>query len=272
MTKRQALTLLGCLAGGALSLQYTLATGLWRRGHRQAAAALLAGGAAADSLLVLSCLIPNAPFGGRVFCRGSRTGGRIALTFDDGPRPPYTEQILDVLKKEQVPATFFVLGENVRRWPDTARRIAAEGHRVANHGMDHGILMFAGRQETARQISGADEAIRQAGVAEPAPLFRAPHGWLSPVAHQAARSMGYAVAGWTKGVWDTANPGVELIVSRTAEVLRPGTVLLLHDGWTGDNAEERSQTAAALPAIIQEARNRGLEFVTLEQMMAEAPD
>ena len=107
-------------------------------------------------------------------------------------------------------------------------------------------------------------------MADPAPLFRAPHGWLGPAAHRAARELGYTVAGWTKGVWDTANPGFEQIVSRTAEVLKPGAVLLLHDGWAGEAPEDRSQTAAALPAIIRKARKRDLEFVTLETLMAGA--
>lgn len=270
MTKRQALTLLGCLAGGSLTLPAVAAGRLWQGGKPLAATGLATAGAAAAAALLYSRLVPNAPLGGRVFFRGDPEGLQVALTFDDGPRPPFTEAILDILDAEQAPATFFVLGENARRHPETLRRMAAAGHRVANHGTDHAILMFAGRQEVVRQITAADEAIRQAGVADPAPLFRAPHGWLGPAAHLAVRELGYAVAGWTKGVWDTANPGVGPIVSRTAEVLKPGAVLLLHDGWTGVAPEERSQTAAALPAIIRLARERGLEFVTLEALMAGA--
>ena len=206
---------------------------------------------------------------GKIFFQGSGVGNSIALTFDDGPRPPFTDEILDVLKAEAVTATFFVLGENARRYPEAVRRMEAEGHRVANHGQDHGILMWASAREGRRQVTEADAALRAAGVTGPAPLFRAPHGWLSPPAHRAIGALGYRVTGWTKGVWDTANPGVEKIVSRTGGLLKPGAILLLHDGWQGDADEDRSQTAAALPRIIREARARRLDFVTVEQLIGE---
>lgn len=242
---------------------------LWHRGDRRAGAAVLFSGFAAAALLLVSLLVPNFPLTGRAFHRGRPTGNRIALTFDDGPRPPFTETILDTLKRESVPATFFILGENARRWPETVRRMHDEGHLVANHGMDHGILMFAGAGEALKQVEQTEAVLRDAGVREPIRLFRAPHGWLSPVAHRALTSHGYRIAGWTKGVWDTANPGVETIVSRTDDILRPGSVLLFHDGWSGTGEEDRSQTAAALSEVISLARERGLEFVSLEEMMEE---
>lgn len=269
MTKKQALRTLGSLAGGFALFIAAVAHFLWHRGNRRTSVAMLFSGFAADTLLLVSFLVPNFPLTGRIFHRGQPTGNRIALTFDDGPRPPFTGMILDTLKHESVPATFFVLGENARRWPETLRRMEQEGHRVANHGMDHGILMFAGAAEALDQVERTGAILRDAGVKDPCRLFRAPHGWLSPVAHRALTSHGFRIAGWTKGVWDTANPGVETIVSRTDDILRPGSVLLFHDGWSGASEEDRSQTAAALSEIIRLARERGLEFVTLEEMMEE---
>lgn len=268
MTKRQALRQLGSIAGGIALLAAAVAHLLWHHSHRKSSLALLTGGIATDALLLTAYLVPSFPLFGSVFHRGRGSGNCIALTFDDGPRPPYTESILDTLRDERVPATFFVLGENARRWPESVRRMAAEGHEVANHGLDHGILMFAGPGEALSQVKETEEILREAGVSEPARLFRAPHGWLGPRAHRALRLSGFRIAGWTKGVWDTAGPGVDRIVSRTAEVLKPGSVLLLHDGWSGSGQEDRSQTAAALPEIIRLARERGLEFVTLDEMMA----
>jgi peptidoglycan/xylan/chitin deacetylase (PgdA/CDA1 family) len=271
MTKRGALSVLGSLTGGFFLFIAAISHWLYHhRGHRKLGKALLAVGAAADGLCLYSFLVPNFPLTGRTFYSGRYDGNRVALTFDDGPRPPYTGQILDVLKKEGVTATFFVLGENARRFPDLVKRIEIEGHRVANHGMDHGIMMFASSGEALAQVEAAERALRDAGVSDPAPLFRAPHGWLSPVAYRALNRCGYRVAGWSKGVWDTASPGVEAIVSRTGEILRPGRILLLHDGWQGPGEENRSQTVAALSEIIREAKSRGLEFVTVEQMIREA--
>ncbi|MFA6002395.1 MAG: polysaccharide deacetylase family protein [Thermoleophilia bacterium] len=269
MTKKQALRALGSLAGGVALFTAGTAHVLWHRGNRKTGATLLICGIATDFLLLVSFLVPNFPLTGRVFHRGRPGGNLIALTFDDGPRPPFTEAILDTLKRESIPATFFVLGENARRWPEAVRRMEHEGHRVANHGFDHGILMFAGAAEALGQVDKTEAILLDAGVTEPCRLFRAPHGWLSPVAHRALTSHGYRIAGWTKGVWDTANPGVETIVSRTDDVLRPGSVLLFHDGWSGAGEEDRSQTVAALSEIIRLARERGLKFVTLEEMMEE---
>ncbi|MFA5809223.1 MAG: polysaccharide deacetylase family protein [Thermoleophilia bacterium] len=269
MTRKQALRTLGSLAGGFALFTAGAAHILWHRGCRRTGAAVLFSGLAADALMLVSFLVPNFPLTGKVFHRGRPGGNRIALTFDDGPRPPFTETILDALKRESVPATFFVLGENARRWPETVRRMQQEGHRVANHGLDHGILMFAGAAEALDQVEKTEAILRDAGVTEPCRLFRAPHGWLSPAAYRALISHGYRIAGWTKGVWDTANPGVETIVSRTDDILRPGSVLLFHDGWSGAGEEDRSQTAAALSEIIRLARERGLEFVSLEELMEE---
>jgi len=270
MTKRGALSVLGSLAGGFFILIAAVSHWLYHhRGRAKLGKTLLAAGTVIDGLFVYSYLVPNFPLGGRPFYSGRTDGNRVALTFDDGPRPPYTGQILDVLKKEGVRATFFILGDNARRFPELVRRIEIEGHRIGNHGMDHGILMFASGRDAVAQVEASDLAIRDAGVTDPALLFRAPHGWLSPAAYRAIGHRGYRVTGWSKGVWDTAQPGVEVIVSRTLEVLRPGRILLFHDGWAGPHEEDRSQTAPALTRIIRETKARGLEFVTVEQMLAE---
>lgn len=270
MTKKEALAALAALAGVAATGEAGAARLFWRRRRRRLAAAALLSGGLADGFLLYSFLVPNFPLGGRVFYRGSHSGNLIALTFDDGPRPPFTDQILNVLKHEGVRATFFVLGENALRYPEAVRRMEAEGHRVASHGMDHDILMWARPWQVRLQLALTSQAIEAAGVKDPARLFRAPHGWLGPAAHRAATGAGYQVAGWTKGVWDTAAPGVDKIISRTVELLGPGSVLLLHDGWRGLQEEDRSQTVAALPEIISLARSRGLAFATVEEMMNEA--
>ena len=236
MTKKQALRRLASLTGGLFATQAAAAAHCRRHGRPCLGKLIMSTGVAADTLLLYAVLVPNFPLLGKVYHHGNRNGNKVALTFDDGPRPPYTGQVLDALGAAGVRATFFVLGENARRYPEAVRRIEAEGHRVANHGMDHDILMFASGAAALSQVMGAEAALRQAGVRDPALLFRAPHGWLSLPAHRAITRRGYRVVGWTKGVWDTANPGADRIVSRTSEVLAPGSILLLHDGWGGISA------------------------------------
>ena len=169
MTKRRALSVLGSLAGGVFLAIAAICHWLYHRGHRRLGIRLLLGGAIADGLFVYSTLVPNFPLGGKPYYSGRREGNRLALTFDDGPRAPFTAQILDTLKKEGVPATFFVLGENARRHPELVKRIEVEGHRVGNHGFDHSIMMFASGWQALAQVDAADSALRDAGVTDPAP-------------------------------------------------------------------------------------------------------
>src|SRR5262249_9131705 len=106
---------------------------------------------------------------------------------------------------------------------------------------------------------------------EPSRLFRAPHGFRSPAVGRAARSRGYRVVGWTKGVWDTARPGVEAIVQRSRRGFRPGAILLLHDADGSGKGGDRAQTAEALPHILDAASADGYGLVTISELAAESP-
>ncbi|MDA3005555.1 MAG: polysaccharide deacetylase family protein, partial [Actinomycetota bacterium] len=193
---------------------------------------------------------------------------RAALTFDDGPGPS-TPAILDALAKEGVKATFFVLGRQARRHPEMVRRMRDEGHQVASHGYDHGILVLRGPGHVRDQIRHTEEAVEQAaGPGAMTPVFRAPHGFRGPATWAAVRSAGYAMAGWTKGVFDSADPGPEVVAQRSARALSPGCILLLHDADGWDPERPRLHTAAAIPDICAAARHKGLELVTLDELLA----
>ena len=207
-------------------------------------------------------------FGGVV--DGSRIRRPVAaLTFDDGPSPDTTPRILDTLRREGVRATFFVLGKHAERHPELVERIVREGHELGNHGYDHRILAFAGPAEVHQQLHRTERILKAAG-APPARVFRAPHGFRSPFVTRTARRLGYVTCAWSAGVFDTARPGAPVIVERSVKALEPGAVLLLHDadGWGDDS---RAQTADALPAIIDAARHRGLELVTMSEIAALDP-
>lgn len=186
----------------------------------------------------------------------------VALTFDDGPNPEATPPILDTLAREGVPATFFILGRHADQWPALVSRAAADGHAIGNHGFFHRRLLFRSPAYVRRDLELGAKAIERASGVTPR-LFRAPHGnrnpWVSPI----ARALGERTVGWSLGVWDSDQPGVDEIARRVVDGVRPGSIVLLHDGDGYDPDGDRTQTALALPLIIGALRARGYAFTSL---------
>lgn len=204
----------------------------------------------------------NSKFFGPVLGHLPTREREVALTFDDGPNPDATPRILDTLGELGVKATFFVLGRHAERWPDIVHRTVIEGHQLGNHGYFHRKLHLKSPFYVKRDLGLGKRAIERAGAHAPR-FFRAPHGFRSPWVSAIAGSLGERTIGWSLGVWDSDQPGVTTIVDRTMEGVRPGSIVLLHDG-DGYNADgNRLQTAEALPRIINGLRDRGYEFVTL---------
>ena len=211
--------------------------------------------------------MPFSTFFHPVLIRGPRQNKRIALTFDDGPVEPFTGQILDVLRAHQVPATFFVCGRNVEKQPELLRRIVAEGHEVGNHTYSHPFLFFKGRRRIADEIDRTQEIIEKTGGVRPR-VFRPPYGarWFGLVPTLLARGMHlilWSAAGYD---WYKDTPGITAAALRE---LKPGAVILLHDGRETRPASEvdRSRTVTALAAIITGARERGYAFVPLKEFL-----
>jgi peptidoglycan/xylan/chitin deacetylase (PgdA/CDA1 family) len=239
------------------------AAGLARR-RPAAAAAALAGAALAG----VAAFRPGSRAFGRAITRGPRDRPRAALTFDDGPGPS-TAAVLDALAEAGARATFFVLGRQAERHPELVRRIVADGHQLASHGYDHGILIFRGAGHVEAQLRRAERAAEAAaGAGAMSRVFRAPHGFRGPATALGARRAGYRIAAWSRGVFDSAEPGPAAIARRTARALEPGAIILLHDadGWAP--GRPRQQTADALPEICRAARARGIELVTLDELVA----
>lgn len=185
-------------------------------------------------------------------------GDRIALTVDDGPHPEWTPALLDVLARHDVPATFFLIGANVARYPSLAARIAAEGHAIGNHSLTHPQPFAAlDRARLRAEIAEAQARIVDA-VGAPVRLFRAPGGGWSPAVLEAAAELDLTTVDWTVNPSDWKEPGTDHIV-RVLSRSRPGHVLLCHDGG-GD----RSQTVAALDRVIPQLLARGLRFARVE--------
>lgn len=206
---------------------------------------------------------PNSPIFGRVIARVPDDVPQLALTFDDGPNPLSTPAILDALRERGVKATFFVLGRHAERWPALVRRVVEEGHTLGNHGYHHRKLHLRGPGFVRADLELGTRAIADACGVKPR-YFRAPHGVRSPWVTSIARSLGQRTVGWTKGVWDSSCPGERVIVERCVRAARPGAILLLHDGDGYDPLGDRTQTARAVPMIVDRIAHSGLTLVSLD--------
>lgn len=232
-----------------------------------AAAIPAAVGATAAGAFALGIYYPNSWLFGSVVGRGRRSEKTAYLTFDDGPNPTATDRILETLAAQQVPAAFFMVGAHVQRHPDIVRRVVAAGHEIGNHTQHHIKLHVRGPRRIRRELEQAHNVITTVTGSAPR-AFRAPHGYRNPFVAPVTQRLGYRVFGWTFGVWDSARPGAEEIRRRVRAHLRPGAIILLHDGDGYDPVGDRSQTAAALPGIIQDARDAGYSLRPLGDLLS----
>jgi len=194
--------------------------------------------------------------------------GTFALTFDDGPDPRHTLAISRALATRGHRATFFVLARAVDEHPEVLAEVAAAGHEIASHGDDHRLLAFASPREVRRQLAAAEVAVESATGSTPASLFRPPHGVRSPWLTRVARRRGYRVCAWHGRVFDTAEPGADVIARRVGPLLRPGAIVLLHDGDGSGERASRDQTVDAVPTILDRAEALGLRSVTVGELVA----
>jgi peptidoglycan/xylan/chitin deacetylase (PgdA/CDA1 family) len=208
----------------------------------------------------------NAPLFGPVIGHGPTNQRELYLTFDDGPNSSATGAILETLQREQVPAAFFMVGAHVRQFPDLARRVAEAGQEIGNHTDHHAKLHRCGPLKIRSELEAAHRTIEEI-AGHPPRTFRAPHGFRSPFVRTATRRLGYRVIGWTFGVWDSNPIGAEAIRHRVRAHLRPGAIILLHDGDGYDPRGNRQPTAAAVPGIIRDARDQGYLFRPLGALL-----
>jgi peptidoglycan/xylan/chitin deacetylase (PgdA/CDA1 family) len=178
----------------------------------------------------------------------------IALTIDDGPSPLYTPQILQLLDKYHVTASFSMVGENVTYYPSVARDVADAGHLIVNHTWDHANLTALTESKTRAEIGNAAEAIHDA-VGRTPTIFRAPYGAWSRTALEYCASNHLMALDWSVDPRDWARPGVSKIVANIMKNTKTGSIILEHDGG-GD----RSETVAALKIAIPRLLDAGYHF------------
>lgn len=184
----------------------------------------------------------------------------IALTFDDGPHPELTPQLLDILRQNGVRATFYVIGRNVEAHPEIARRIVAEGHEIANHSWSHPALTSLGAARLNQEIASTSEAILRATGRRPTNM-RPPYGAINDRVRAAIlRDHGLDVILWSCDPLDWKRPGPEVVRQRLVDGAAPGGILLAHDIHPG--------TIEAVPGVIRDLKAKGYGFATVSQLLA----
>jgi peptidoglycan-N-acetylglucosamine deacetylase len=191
-------------------------------------------------------------------------GNAVALTLDDGPSAEYTPQVLDLLRRYHARATFCMIGENLDRYPDLVREVVADGHRLCDHSMTHDEhLSGKPAPRIAWEIGQTEADLNRIAPDAPVRYYRQPGGAWSPQIQAVARRDGMVPLHWTVDPRDWARPGTDRIISTVEQTVRPGGVILMHDGG-GD----RTQSVAALTVLLPWLRDHGYAL----DFPAAAPD
>lgn len=210
-------------------------------------------------VLVMAVLDPATPMFGSTISRGMLSQNKLALTFDDGPSM-YTEDILRVLSEHNVKTTFFFIGRNALEHQDIVNLTVAEGHEIGVHSFSHPVMVFRSRKFVDNEIIKTKQILEKHTDVK---YFRPPYGLRDWTTMKSAENAGLKTVMWTYMVPDYREISTERIVHMVKPKLRNGAIIVLHDG--GGN---RSRTVHALPYIIQEAKSRGFELVTLSELLS----
>ncbi|MGB3967749.1 MAG: polysaccharide deacetylase family protein [Planctomycetota bacterium] len=223
---------------------------------------------AASGLIAWQIVSPRGQWFVPTVWRGAGTGNALALTFDDGPDPAFTPQVLDLLAAAGAKATFFMVGERVAAHPELVRRVQAAGHQLGSHSHAHAIgFHFLSGNAMAAEIGRGIAAIERISGQAPS-AFRPPVGLRVPTLRAALRRLGRPVTCYTlteRGL-DAFHRPAEQIVERLLPHLVPGAILTLHDGTGLGGSGERAPTIAALRVVLERMRERGLRSVRLDQL------
>jgi peptidoglycan/xylan/chitin deacetylase (PgdA/CDA1 family) len=191
-----------------------------------------------------------------------QTGGKIALTFDDGPDTRYTTAILDILKEKNVKATFFVVGSQVKKYPDVLKRIVEEGHAIGNHSQNHKDLSKLTKEQIAKEIDLADAAIEDVLGYKPE-LFRAPYGALSQSLKKTLKEKDRKLVGWTVDTRDWAGTSIKDMRKVISNGSKPNGIILMHSF----GGKHIANTVKMLPDVIDDLTKQGYTFVTADELV-----
>lgn len=202
----------------------------------------------------------------RIHWRASTDKLNIALTFDDGPHPGSTPQVLELLQRLDVPATFFLVGKHLEKHPELAREMVAAGHEIANHTFSHSLFYATTRERIRNEIRRTDRLLKNINGAEPK-FFRPPAGIFTKQVLDIAEELGYETVIGDVYPRDPHLPGKEKIVDRILRRAVAGSIIILHDGGNARRVD-RSQTQGALLEIVPILKNKRFDFLTLTDLLS----
>jgi peptidoglycan/xylan/chitin deacetylase (PgdA/CDA1 family) len=183
----------------------------------------------------------------------------VAMTFDDGPHPSLTPKLLDILKERNIKCTFFLIGQNMKAYPQIVRRIIAEGHEIGAHTYTHCSLTSRSDAQIRSELQRSEEVLMAAANYRPQ-LVRPPYGAINTRIKQLMFSeFGYSTIMWSVDPQDWRRPGVSVVTSRLVSGARPGAIMLAHD--------IHPPTTQAVPAMFDQLLAKGYQFVTVSQLM-----
>lgn len=234
-------------------------------------AAALAVGAA--GFAYYHAQVPTSQLYGATICRSRDARGLIALTYDDGPNPRFTESLMSVLERHDAHATFFLIGKWAEREPALAREVQAAGHAIGNHTFTHPTLALCSGDRVQEELSRCRAAVEGAGVTfsevDGAALMRPPWGRRRPGTLRAIRAAGYVPVIWSVTGWDwRKGETAETIAARCSNKAGDGDVILLHDGVHTEPACDRAASVGATEEILERLTAEGYRFVTVPELVA----
>jgi peptidoglycan/xylan/chitin deacetylase (PgdA/CDA1 family) len=230
------------------------------------------GGLGAVGLAYYNAQVPKSQLYGKTIFRNRDAGKRIALTYDDGPNPAYTPELLELLARHGAHATFFQIGKWVEREPALAKEVREAGHAVGNHTFTHPTLALCSSDRVKEELRRCHEASQAAGIeystVDGASLMRCPWGRRRPGTLRAVKDAGYMPVQWSITGWDWAErKSADDIAGRCLKA-GEGDVILLHDGVHTEPRADRSKSVYATRQVLEQRGAEGYEFVTIPELVA----
>lgn len=186
----------------------------------------------------------------------------VAITFDDGPNPTYTPQLLEIFSEAKGKATFFMIGEQMKNHPEVVKLVAALGHQIGNHTFTHPKLSQLSTVECLEEIERAERLIEELAGRKPV-VFRPPYLDYNQDTVSLLQQKGYPMIGALNlEAQDWEQPGVEHILEKSRDAVKNGSILIFHDGYG-----ERSQTIEAVRMLVSELTSQGYQLVAVSELL-----